>query len=300
MPLAVFPKCYLDQLVVERTMTIDEWIQLAATELDVDGLEFYWGFTPHDDPAELLRIRRLLQDHELSMPMMCYSPDFTQADPTARSLEVEKQRQAIHTTAVLGGSYCRVLSGQKRPEISRNAGIEMVADCIKALIPTAADAGVILTLENHYKDGYWQYPEFAQTTEVFLDLLDAIPESEWFGVNYDPSNALIIGDDPIELLESVKSRVVTMHASDRHLSGATVEDLMEADTQPRAGYGKALMHGVIGEGLNDYEAIFSILRSINFTGWISIEDGADPTNGVAHMRESAAFLRDKMQQFGLP
>jgi len=281
-------------------MTVDEWIRLAAAELGVDGLEFYWGFTPHNDSAELLRIRRLLEDLDLCMPMMCYSPDFTQADPASRLLEVEKQRQAIRATAALGGSYCRVLSGQKRPEISRSAGIAMVADCINALLPTAADEGVILTLENHYKDGYWKYPEFAQASEVFLELLDAIPDSDWFGVNYDPSNALIIGDDPIELLENVKSRVVTMHASDRYLGGATVEDLMEADARPRAGYGEALVHGVIGDGLNDYDAIFSILRSVNFTGWISIEDGADPTNGVAHMRQSAVFLRDKMQQFGLP
>ncbi|RMH68704.1 MAG: sugar phosphate isomerase/epimerase, partial [Bacteroidetes bacterium] len=38
MPLAGFPKCFLDQLVAGE-MTADEWIDLSA-ELDVDGLEF--------------------------------------------------------------------------------------------------------------------------------------------------------------------------------------------------------------------------------------------------------------------
>ena len=79
-------------------------------------------------------------------------------------------------------------------------------------------------LENHYKDGYWQFPEFAQKREVFLQLLAAIPHTPWFGVNYDPSNALIAGEDPLVLLNDVKERMVTMHASDRYFEGGTAED----------------------------------------------------------------------------
>ena len=56
MPLAAFPKCFLDALCVEKTMSVEEWIERAATELDVDGLEFYWGFTPRTD-AEIQRVR---------------------------------------------------------------------------------------------------------------------------------------------------------------------------------------------------------------------------------------------------
>ena len=59
MPLAAFPKCFLDHLCVAKTMSVDEWIDRAAAELDVDGLEFYWGFTPQED-AEIARIRAKL------------------------------------------------------------------------------------------------------------------------------------------------------------------------------------------------------------------------------------------------
>ena len=90
-----------------------------------------------------------------------------------------------------------------------------------------------LILENHYKDGYWQFPEFAQKREVFLQLLDAIPRSPWFGVNYDPSNAIIAGDDPLALLDDVKDRVVTMHASDRYFEGGTREDLQRLGAHTR-------------------------------------------------------------------
>ena len=49
--------------------------------------------------------------------------------------------------------------------------------------------------------------------ETFVELLEAIPERTHFGVQYDPSNALVAGDDPVELLRQVADRVVTVHAA---------------------------------------------------------------------------------------
>jgi sugar phosphate isomerase/epimerase len=298
MPLAVFPKCFLDQLCVTGEMTLDEWI-LLSDELDVDGLEFYWGFTPQN-PEELDRVRRMVEERGRSIPMMCYSSDFTKPDPMERAQEVEEQKKAIAATAQLGGKYCRVLTGQRRPEVSREQGVEWVAAAIREVLPFAADHGVTLILENHYKDGYWQYPEFAQKMDVFLDVLDAVGTHPNFGVNYDPSNAVVAGDDPYELLEAVKDRVVTMHASDRYLEGGTLDDLRRMEADPQTGYASILMHGVIGQGMNDYDRIFATLRDAGFTGWISIEDGQDPKNGMTHLDLSARFLRQKMREYGLP
>lgn len=298
MPLAAFPKCYLDQLCVTHEMSVDEWIERSEA-LDVDGLEFYWGFTPADDPAELARIRARVEEGGRSIPMMCYSPDFTNPDVEARRREVEQQKLAVRATAALGGRYCRVLSGQRRPGLERADGIAWVAESIREVLPVAAEQNVVLILENHYKDGYWQYPEFAQRMDVFLELLEAVGEHPNFGVNYDPSNALIAGDDPIELLEAVKHRVVSMHASDRYLEGGTLEDLRRMEANPHTGYATLLKHGIIGRGLNDYDRIFSILAGVGFDGWISIEDGQDPEVGMEHLSESAVFLREKMAEYGL-
>jgi sugar phosphate isomerase/epimerase len=298
MPLAAFPKCFLDQLCVTGEMTVDRWIDLSA-ELDIDGLEFYWGFTPWEDPSEIARLRARVADRGRSIPMMCYSSDFTRPEAAARAEEVEKQKQAVRTTAQLGGQFCRVLSGQRRPEVERAEGVRWVADCVHEVLPVAAEEGVTLILENHYKDGYWEYPEFAQRMDVFLELLDAIGEHPNFGVNYDPSNTIIAGEDPIAMLEAVKHRVVSMHASDRFLEGGTLDDLRRIEAHPHAGYANVLRHGVIGQGLNDYDRIFSILREVGFRGWISIEDGQDPAVGMKHLAESAAFLRGKMREYGL-
>jgi sugar phosphate isomerase/epimerase len=112
-----------------------------------------------------------------------------------------------------------------------------------------------LIIENHYKDDFWEYPEFAQKMDVFCKLVDAVNHPN-FGVNYDPSNTYLAGEDPIELLKRVSHRVVTMHASDRYLAEGTIEDLRKEEGGAQ-GYAKRLRHGEIGKGLNDYDAIFS-------------------------------------------
>jgi sugar phosphate isomerase/epimerase len=286
--LAAFPKCFMDELCVHKTMSVFEWIELAST-LGVDGLEFYSGFLENDD-AYLERIRVALNRHRLAMPMLCCSPDFTQPDPVLLQEEIEREKTMIEVTAKLGGKFCRVLSGQRRPEISREVGVAQVVRVIKGLLPFAEKHDVVLIIENHYKDNYWTHPEFAQKMEVFVEIVNAI-DSPWFGVNYDPSNTILAGEDPIELLEAVKHRVVTMHASDRYLKSGTIEDLRKEEDS--AGYASRLAHGVIGRGLNDFDAIFSILSSVKFKGWISIEDGV---NGMEELRESVRFLRRKIDE----
>src|SRR5437870_4221431 len=184
--LSAFPKCYMDELCVTKTMTLFDWIELAGT-LGVDGVEVYPGFFQSFEPKYL-------------------------------------------------------------------------------------------------------HPEFAQDTERFLEIIGQI-DSPWFGVNYDPSNAIIAGQDPLEVLAAIKSRVVSMHASDRYLASGTLEELEQQDGT--SGYAQNLKHGVIGRGLNNYDEIFSMLKAEGFDGWISIEDGI---NGIDELRESVRFLRIKIAE----
>ena len=161
--------------------------------IGVPGLEFYSGFLELKDRAVWSESRRIAADHGMTIPMLCCSPDFTHADATFRQRQIEQQIGWIEMCAELGGSYCRVLSGQRRPEVSRDDGLRYAAESIMACTPAAAELGVTLIIENHYKDNYWEYPEFAQSMTDFCDLV-AMIDSPHFGVNYDPSNALLAGD----------------------------------------------------------------------------------------------------------
>ena len=287
--IAAFPKGFIKQLV-SGEMSIYQWIDLAA-ELKIDGLEFYNDFADVKDPTNWPKIRKAAEATGMVIPMMCASPDFTIPEAEGRAREVAKEIASIRMSAELGAKYCRVLSGQRRKTITREEGLGYVVESIEACLPEAEKLGITLILENHYKDDFWTEPEFAQMMDVFVELVGRI-DSPWFGVNFDPSNAIAAGEEPLELLEKVKHRVVTMHASDRYLANGTIEDL-RAQEGGTAGYVSFFKHGVIGKGLNDYDAIFTILKGVGFDGWISIEDGVD---GMEQMHESAEFLKRKVKE----
>ncbi len=287
MKLAAFPKCYMDDLCIHRTMTVFDWIELARVNLKqvgVTGLEMYCGTLLSYDPVYLAEVKAAHEDAGLECPMYCASPDFTSPDPAYREAEMEKERVNIAAAGALGAKYCRVLSGQRRPEVSREQGVQWVVECITGLLPFAEEHGVVLIMENHFKDNYWSYPEFAQKMDIYCEIVDKI-ESPWFGVNYDPSNTLLANEDPYELLRRVAHRVVTIHASDRRPKpGVTIGPEGITDyTQ--------LIHGEVGTGVIDYDTIFSVLGSAGFDGWVSIEDGV---NGIEELQRSARFLCMKM------
>ena len=292
--LSAFPKCYLDEIAGRRSMSVFDWIEQARS-LDADGLEMYEGFFTSLDDAYLDRLGEAIRSAGFAMPMLCCSPDFTNPDADARKRAVDREAEMIRVTRRLGGpgAVCRVLSGQRYPEVSRRQGLDWVVECIERVLPVAREYDVVLGLENHYKDGFWKYPEFAQKQDVFLELVAAIPDRRHFGVQYDPSNAIVAGDDPVALLRAVADRVVSMHASDRYLAeGTSLDELRQTDGT--LGYSPNLRHGVTGKGLNDYDAIFGILADHGYQGWISIEDGM---NGMEEMAESLAFLRAKVARY---
>jgi len=292
--VSAFPKCFIEDLSDEpRRMTLLDWIEMARG-LGPDGLEMYDHFFTSFEDAYLDRVRDAAREQGFELPMMCYSPDFVQPDKGRRAEQIAGQKRIIDVCERLGITFCRTLSGQRREDVSRADGLAWVRECIEECCDYARPKGIQLVIENHYKDGYWKYPEFAQKMDVFLELVDSI-RAENFGVQYDPSNATMAGDDPLALLDAVIGRVRTIHASDRYLApGVTLEDIARSDGS--AGYADGLLHGVTGRGLNDYDAIFDKLKAASWSGWISIEDGM---NGMDEMKQSIDFLREKISKFGL-
>ncbi|MEO6963532.1 MAG: sugar phosphate isomerase/epimerase family protein [Puia sp.] len=278
-------------LCKDGSMRVSEWIELAV-KLDIEGLEWYAGFLEMADESNWPQFRKQVEDHGKSIPMVCCSPDFTHPDAAFRKNEIDKQKRWIDMTRTLGGTFCRVLSGQRRPSLSPEEGVKLAVESIEACLPYALESGITLILENHYKDDFWEYPEFVQKADLFCKLVDSIHHPN-FGVNYDPSNTYLAGEDPLDLLRRVSARVVTMHASDRYLIQGTVEDLRREEAGV-TGYASRLKHGEIGQGLNDYDAIFTELRRVGFNGWISIEDGVD---GMDQLTRSVSFLRLKMAEY---
>ena len=142
----------------------------------------------------LLRVKESTNKAGFVIPMMICSPDFTTPNTDERQRAIEYQTKMIEAAALLGGKgvICRILSGQQRPEVSREQGVRWVVEAIQQVIPVASERGVILGMENDYKDSQWTRPEFALKQDVFLEIVQAIDERQHFGVQYDPSNAILL------------------------------------------------------------------------------------------------------------
>ena len=82
--LAAFPKCYIEQIAGDRTMSVFDWIDMARS-LDADGLEMYDGFFTSLDDSYIDRVGEAIHQAGFAMPMLCCSPDFTNPDPDGAS-----------------------------------------------------------------------------------------------------------------------------------------------------------------------------------------------------------------------
>src|SRR5689334_1807760 len=151
--ISAFPKCYIDDIAARRTMSVFQWIEMAR-DLGAEGLEMYDGFFTSLDDAYLDSVGEALQRAGFAMPMLCCSPDFTNPDPDGRKRAWDREAELIRVTRRLGGprSACRVLSGQRYPEVSVEQGVAWVVEAIQTLLPVAHGYDIVLAMENHYKD----------------------------------------------------------------------------------------------------------------------------------------------------
>ena len=202
--ISVFPKCYFDQ-ICSGEMNLVDWIY-DAVQLGGEGIEHYDGFFRSYSYEDVKPVLKALSVTKQATSMLCFSPDFTHPDPAERQRQVGRQKNAIDLSVMLGTRYCRTLSGQNYKDLSRTTGIERTVDCISKSLEYAEQRGVVLCMENHYKDGLWTRSEFAQPEDIFLEIIEQI-DSPFFGVQYDPSNAIVGGYDPIVFLDNVLQNI---------------------------------------------------------------------------------------------
>ena len=215
MRISVFPKGDLDA-IIKRDLTVFDWIEMSKA-LSAEGLELHSAMFWETTDIFVDTLAAAIIDSGKEMPMLCVSPDFTNPDPAIRRSDRDREEELIRAAHRITGPgvAVRVLSGQAHPGVSIDQGLEWAAECIRYLLPLAAELDVTLALENHYKDGAWAYPEFAQKADVYIELLDRVGDNPHFGVQYDPSNAIVAGENSADFLDRVIDRVVTMQASDR-------------------------------------------------------------------------------------
>jgi sugar phosphate isomerase/epimerase len=256
-----------------KPLEIDKCIDKAA-ELGFDGVEILHVQMGEKTSNEVLQaLKRQALSLGLDLCGFSTHQGFVSPDAKVRQENIDKTLRQIDVAHALGIGTMRINTGRwgtirSFDELMKNRGIEpvleghtedegfrWVIDSIEKLIPRAAEAGVVLGLENHWGLG--------RTPEGVLRIVEAV-RSPWLQITLDTGNFL---EEPYEKLEKLAA-------------GPLI--LVQAKTYYGGGRWYALDL--------DYARIASMLRKRGYRGYISLEfEGLEePESGV---RKSLELLR---------
>ena len=271
MKLSCLPVSLYNDIFTGKS-TVADWIQLGA-ELGLDAVDFSIKFFPKRDTETIKQTRTALEKYNITPCMIaCYS-DFTHPDPAQRAQELTDLKADIALAKALGVKFLRVTAGQNHPGTERTAGVQWVADGFRRALDEAEKHGITLAYENHTKGAPWEYWDFSQPTEIFLEILDALSDTP-LGVCFDTANPLVLSEDVLTLLEQVVHRIVVVH----------IFDLREVGVfEPVR----------VGTGASPIPQVFSRMRQAGYDGWLSIEEAS--RSGQEGFRQSIAFVRETWQ-----
>ena len=253
--------------------SVADWIQFGA-ELGLDAVDFSIKFFPERDAESVKQTRAALEKHNITPCMLaCYS-DFTHPDPSQREQELTDLKADIALAKALGAEFIRVTAGQNHPGTERSVGVQWVTDGFRRALDAAEKHGITLAYENHTKGAPWNYWDFSQPTEIFLEILDALSDTP-LGVCFDTANPLVLGEDVLTLLEQVVHRIVVVH----------IFDLREV---------RVFEPVRVGTGASPIPQVFSHMKQAGYDGWLSIEEAS--RSGQEGFTESIVFVRKRWQQ----
>ena len=272
MKLSCLPVSLYNDIFTGKSSVAD-WIQFGA-ELGLDAVDFSIKFFPKRDTETIKQTRAALEKYNITPCMIACYADLTHPDPAQRAQELTDLKADIALAKALGIEFLRVTAGQNHPCTERAVGVQWVTDGFRHAIDAAEKHGITLAYENHTKGAPWDYWDFSQPTEIFLEILDALSDTP-LGVCFDTANPLVLSEDVLALLEQVVHRIVVVH----------IFDLREVGVfEPVR----------VGTGASPIPQVFSRMKQAGYDGWLSIEEAS--RLGQEGFTESIAFVRETWQQ----
>jgi sugar phosphate isomerase/epimerase len=247
------------------------WLQ-AARSFGFSSVELHESYLR--TPEQERTVTKLLERAALSVSMVTCGPDLASPDEGERARQVAELQARIATARRLGAPAVRVTAGINRPNVPKSDAIGRAREALIAIAEDQSSADVTLCLENHFRDRTWLVKDARDLTfepEDFLALIDGLRGTS-VRVNFDTSQPMLTSTDPVALLREVLDLVFNVHVGDRQRGQRN--------------------HAVIGEGDVDFDHIFTLLRRVSFSGFLSVEDASDA--GDDGLRRGLDYLRARV------
>jgi len=274
MKLSCLPVSYFKEIMGGKK-TIKEWAK-EAREIGFDFIDLSILFLRNKTYGYLKTIRNDLDETGIQVAIINTYPDFTHPAEIERKKQMDQFKKDIIMSSMVGAKIVRITAGQAYPNISRKQGVAWVVENIIEAIKIGHDNGIEIVFENHSKPGIWDYFDFSHPSDIFLEIVNIITKIKKIrmGILFDTANPLVIGEDPLMILEKIIDKVVCIHAADIGTIGQ-------------------LNPVTIGTGKVPFESIFKLLKKSGFNGLISIEEAS--CKGRESIEFAEKFIRQKWE-----
>lgn len=251
---------------------IRDCAELGYAGTETGGRLYDWWLK--ERPGE---IQKLLKDYNVKMACLFQSGTWTEADQ--RDALVADGRRWAEELVKIGGEVLMIVPGSKRAEPAyTRQEFEIMADTMNEVGRQAKKVGILCAMHPHWGT----VAETREEIELLLELLDPAI------VGFAPDSGQIAkgGSDPVPMFRKYANRIQHVHLKDL---SPEWEEMKRAGVPLRspAGYAE------VGQGLVDFPAIFDIVKSVDFSGWLMAE--LDETQKTAH--ESAVLSREYMRKY---
>ena len=218
-------------------------VEITSLETDVFGLD---------------HVKKALADAGLECGCFIHMDAFAETDPARHEAIVETAKQKIQAAEELGSKYV-MLALMAQPDAEKHSEDELRSALIRNIRPIAEfgwERGVTVSVEDT--------PEIRlplSSSDDMKAVLDSIPE---LSLTFDTGNMIHRGDEPLHFYDELKNRVAYVHVKDM----AYTDDPACGDKTCDGRYITAAMHG---EGIIDFDSIFSALKQDGYDGWLMLE-----------------------------
>mgnify|MGYP002013997946 CR=1 FL=1 len=251
-----------------------EWGVKKAAELGYTHVEpmVHWGrellseagyfhsVSMLDDP---LRIKRACEEAGIRLSGLSSHTPLCKPE-----IAVEYLKQAIRFAAECGAPVVNTDEGPKPAWTTEEEDHILMRYSLQEAAFFAEPRDILIGIEPHQ--------QYSKTPEG-LDRIHSLVTSRAIGINYDTGNAYLCGHDPLEWLQSVKDRLVHLHAKDISVEQSGSERGKVTGTPVGC---------ACGDGVIDWERVIEICRGLDRDIAFSVECGT-----VEQAGRSIEYLR---------
>lgn len=260
--------------ILNGQMTTCEYARFCKS-LSLDGFDLGLILFKNHTTRYIEQFKKEIEEEGIPLVMVTTYPDFTHPDALQREREFDFLTHDIALASAMGAKFLRVTAGQAHPATRKQEGIKWAVKYLKKAAPLSDKYGITLVYEDHSKPGAWDYMDFSNPPDVFLEIARQLKDTS-IGINFDTANILVAGEDKtIEILDQVIDKVKTIHVAETATKG-------KMDPVP------------LGQGIVPFSEIFSYLKSKNFDGWLCLEEwGNQGTKGVS---DAVHFVKETWEK----